>query len=540
MREEHESEIALQMNDLKAHYESVIEDMVGTQEAELTEAITADRTGFASRLEEIAEQNDFKLEELRIELSEHHADELEKALSEVKDEHVKELVQLQASFEAHLKATANADKQLLASQMQNMKTKSEENQAAALENLRVQLAESYSKEREQVVREIKAQHDAHIEELTTTLGSKFQQGISADKQGFEKKLREVLSKSEETLGIKIEEAEELRAELQKTHMEQMKDQERRSKEHLAAEREKFESQLADTSRVGQGKLSTALDKLKAEHKVVVTSLQEQHDKTLKTALESANRDFKMQLAEVNSAHDQALDDLSTELIESNNKATEETVSKMILSHQKQVEKLKAAHQIEVKEALAAEGEDFHAHLKILTARSEEKHTAAIEELRIELSEAHVVLLAQTVRDLKKNSEIEKQSALCESRNTADQHHSALSKELVETLGKEGRDALEAQRMISMRERAADMERMRGEMSALTDTHEAAVAALKADALKVQQRHLEDQKRDLENSFKLSARDREKASERAIEASSALLTADREAAVTNMRAQHVRY
>jgi hypothetical protein len=545
MREEYESNTTVQMGELKAHYEAMIRDMVSTQESELAEAIAADRKGFAARLEDVAEQNDFKLEELRIELSEMHSEDLEKALNDLKREHNKELVELQASFEAHLKETCNKDKKLLATQLLSMKDKSEETQTAALEALRVELSERYSKEIAQAVKDTAVQHEAHVEELTSTLKKDFTQGITADKQSFATQLKEVETKHQQMLNVKLE---ELRAELSKSHAAQMakalsdqlKDQEKRSQECLAAEREEFGSHLTELTRAGEKRLADALDKLKAEHQQEVTSLQDLHEKKLKAALGAAGKDFKFQIAEMQSAQDLALQDLTEELMESNNRATEETVSKMLTAHEREVEKLKAGHLIEVRDALAAKGEEIEVHLKVLNASSEERQAFALEELRAELSEAHSVLLAQTVREVKKNSDIEKQSVLHDFINTADEHHTAASKELVETLGKEGRDALEAQRVIMLKERAIDIQRMRGEISALTVSHEAAVAALKAEAVKAQQRLLEDQKRDLESAFKLTARDKEKASERAMEASSVLLAADREMAVTNMRAQHVSY
>jgi hypothetical protein len=543
MREEYESNTTVQMGELKAHYEAMIGDMMCTRESELAEAIAADRKGFAARLEHVAEQNDFKLEELRIELSEMHSEDLEKALTDLKNEHNKELVELQASFEAHLKETSNKDKQLLTSQVLSMKDKCEEARTAALEALRVDLSERYSKDIAQAVKDATLQHEGHIEELTATLKKDYTQGISAEKQNFLTQLKEVETKSEHVLSIKLE---ELRAELSKSHVAQMskalsdqlKDQETKSQQCLSAEREEFGSHLSEMTRVGEQRLSYAVEKLKAEHQQEVTSLQELHDKQQKAALESASKDFELRIAEMQSAQDLALQDLTDKLMESNNRATEDTVSKMLTAHERELEKLKASHLVEMREALAAKGVEIERHLRVLNASVEERQLFALEELRAELSEAHSVLLAQTIRDVKKNSEIEKQSVLQDFINTADEHHTAASKELVETLGKEGRDALEAQRVITLRERAADTDRMRGEISALTASHEAAIVALKAEALKVQQRQLEDQKRNLESAFKVTARDKEKASERALEASSVLLAADREMAVTNMRAQHV--
>jgi hypothetical protein len=545
MREEYQSNTTVQMGELKAHYEAMIGDMVSTQESELAEAIAADRKGFAARLEEVAEQNDFKLEELRIELSGAHSEDLETALNDLKNEHNKELVELQATFEAHLKETSNKDKQMLTSQVQSVKDKSEESQAAALEALRVELSEGFAKEMAQALKDATMRHEAHIEELTAALRMEHTQGMTADKQGFEAQLKEIQTKSEEVLCVKLE---ELRAELSNSHAaqtaralsDQMRDQDTRSKECLAAEREEFGQHLTEMTQAGEQRLRSALDKIKAEHLLEVTSLKDLHDKELKTALVVANKDFKVHVAKMQSAQDEALERLTEELMESNNRATEETVSNMLAAHERDIKKLRASHQVEVREALAAKGVEIEGHLQASNASSEERQAFALEELRAELTEAHTALLAQTIRDVKKNSEIEKQSVLQDFINTADEHHSAASKELIETLGKEGRDALEAQRVIMLRERAADMERMRGEIGALTESHEAAVVALKAEALKAQQKLLEDQKRDLESAFKLSARDKEKASERAMEASSVLLNADRELAVTNMRAQHVSY
>ena len=188
------------------------------------------------------------------------------------------------------------------------------------------------------------------------------------------------------------------------------------------------------TQAGEQRLRSALDKIKAEHLLEVTSLKDLHDKELKTALVVANKDFKVHVAKMQSAQDEALERLTEELMESNNRATEETVSNMLAAHEKDIKKLRASHQVEVREALAAKGVEIEGHLQASNASSEERQAFALEELRAELTEAHTALLAQTIRDVKKNSEIEKQSVLQDFINTADEHHSAASKELIETLG----------------------------------------------------------------------------------------------------------
>ena len=178
------------------------------------------------------------------------------------------------------------------------------------------------------------------------------------------------------------------------------------------------------------------------------------------------------------------------------------------------------------------------HIQALQKQHNDDMQAALCVLRTELSDQHDHQLCHAIERLKRDYVIKEQMAVADAKSSAEAHYSTTSKQLVESLGQDSRDALESQRRMLEREREADREKARKEVRALREEHEAAMTAL--DAVRGQdiERALLDRETALCAAHEAALLAAHKTVKITIEASVLEHSIEREATLSEMRSVHV--
>jgi hypothetical protein len=112
-----------------------------------------------------------------------------------------------------------------------------------------------------------------------------------------------------------------------------------------------------------------------------------------------------------------------------------------------------------------------------------------------------------------------------------------TRDIIERLGKEGRDALEAQRVSSEKARLIDLDRTTSDTQRLLSSHASSLLQLEIKQKDILSRAHEEQKRDLEGVLKQSIHEKEKAFERAKEAYMVSQGIEKDSALNILRSQH---
>ena len=173
------------------------------------------------------------------------------------------------------------------------------------------------------------------------------------------------------------------------------------------------------------------------------------------------------------------------------------------------------------------------------ATLEKDHCVALNDLRDELSEQHSRQLTQALSALHDRKELDIQAAVSAAKSEVDSELQCSSRHLVETLGQEGRDALEIQRAMLDAVRVADREKASKEIQALSFRHEEVLSAVSVEHSRALQRALEEQRGELRKAFDLLVAKKERASEIAQEDAKAIHLLERDQLLAAQRVQHVR-
>ena len=218
-------------------------------------------------------------------------------------------------------------------------------------------------------------------------------------------------------------------------------------------------------------------------------------------------------------------------------------------HMKQIDELKTNYEYHIK-AIEEEdrkrmntadtvlAENARLHIISLTKQHNGQLEAALHALKTKLSDQHNSQLSHALEKSKRDFDTMQQILIADIKSSAEALSLSSSKQLVETLGQESRDALESQRKVLEREREADREKAKEVVRVLVAEHEAAVCALDAvNALNLE-RALSDRENVLCAVHKAALLTAQQSAR--IEAERSILEYSKEsdATLTEMRAQHV--
>ena len=513
-------------------------------------------------------QNEFKLEELRIELSEKHLVEMNKVLLDCTKENEAMLRQLRDENVAALEECSAQDRRHFAAQLEDMKIRSDEALKESLQQQRVELSENYLTEMTHAVKHATLEHEALISRLVATHETTLDKGIITERQDHAAKIADMKNQhKQQMIACLADQKEEMVQKFQKQitstvdalnqkHDQQIEMMLRDHEEDFnisQAEKVAYNDDMKKSVIKGEEKLTAALEDLRSQ-------LERQHSDALSLALREMKESHEAQQERLKEEHSQMLSSVSNadkeqfnlmlnevyvrsenDLLSLRNDLQSEYALKIMEAqkeYHREVSVMKSHYEVEVRAALSFEVESYHAKIEDMKSRGEDTLSDALQQQRKELSTAHSLNLINAVKECQSRCEAEKQSALSEYRNATEDSYSLSTRELVERIGKESREALDSQRTLLQKERNADIERARTEVRTITDTHEAAIASIKFENSRYTERLLDSQKAELESLHKVTIREKEKASEKAFESSSAILSSERDLELSHMRTQYV--
>jgi hypothetical protein len=154
-----------------------------------------------------------------------------------------------------------------------------------------------------------------------------------------------------------------------------------------------------------------------------------------------------------------------------------------------------------------------------------------------MSKQHYNQQTQAMNNVKEIHMMELQAALADTKDEAGQQYSMATRDIIERLGKEGRDALEAQRILSERARMLDLDRTTADNQMLLSTHASSMLYLEKKLKDTLSTALEEQKIDLEGVLKQSIHEKEKGFERTMEAYMVSQGIEKDSALNTLRTQH---
>ena len=178
------------------------------------------------------------------------------------------------------------------------------------------------------------------------------------------------------------------------------------------------------------------------------------------------------------------------------------------------------------------------HIQALQKQHYEEMQAALCVLRTELSDQHDHQLCHAIDKLKREYVIKEQVVVANVKSSAEAHYTTTSKQLVESMGQDSRDALESQRRLLEREREADREKAREEVRVLQGEHDAAMTAMDAVRVLELERALLDRETALCVAHEAALLAAHKTAKITVEASILEHSIERDAALSEMRSMHV--
>ena len=101
-------------------------------------------------------------------------------------------------------------------------------------------------------------------------------------------------------------------------------------------------------------------------------------------------------------------------------------------------------------------------------------TAALEDLRTDLAEQHQNEVTQALNELRNAHSLELHASLSETKSEQNERFSATTRDMIERLGKEHREAMETHRVQQEGMRASELEKHRAEVKKLLVDHRATV------------------------------------------------------------------
>ena len=292
-------------------------------------------------------------------------------------------------------------------------------------------------------------------------------------------------------------------------------------------------------------VANAVAENKKEYEGKIIILIENNIQNIKTYEEKEKtneEEYNRELNEIRTQHELQIKNLLEEHSKNKNICIEDEILNLQNKHDKIIKKLYLGYQAkldEMSDALVAEEEHSLVKMEEKEIENEKKLNILLLEQNATLGESHKIQLLQQSKEMRDTLIAEHNTMINELKDKTDNDHSIIVKDIIESFGKKGRESLETQRTLFQKERSADLEKSKEEIRLLSLNHTTEISTLKSAILKSHQKQLTDMKNEMENTIKITIREREKAADRAVEASSVLSYTEKETTITNMRTQHVR-
>jgi hypothetical protein len=292
-------------------------------------------------------------------------------------------------------------------------------------------------------------------------------------------------------------------------------------------------------------VTLAVNEMKKEYENKIIILIENNIQNIKSYEEkekTTEEEFQQKIKDIRTQHEEHIKNILEEHSKDKNECVEEAILSLQNKHDKIVKKLYLGYQAkldELNDALVAEEEHSSVKMEEKELENEKNLKILLAEQNATLCESHRIQLLNKVKETSDSIIAEHNTIIHELKNECDSQQSTVIKDIIESYGKKGRDALETQRTLFQKERSSDLEKSKDEIRILTENHITEMSNLKSNILKSHQKQLGEMRSEMEGVIKGTVREKEKAAERAVEASSAMLYADKELSITHMRSQHVR-
>ena len=576
MQEERDEEIHkirktfnVELESIRLDNKSLIDNLNNTHTDELQKIKLLHHQEILNRSIEIEEANKLKLEQINENSNILIIESVKKAVDDVQKTHENLIFELRKEYQEILNQLTITEQKNLVLKVGEIKKIYTEHEENSIKSLKLELSNNYLNEIASNNEEFKAVHQNEISELNMRHEERLKNKLNENEINFAfshaEKINNVISEMEEKYeteikNIQIEHNKEtvnkqLEYEIQikdavETAIASDRDDINKYYENATTElKEKTTSALhllhTDLTLKHTTAVAHAVAENKREYENKIVILIENNIQNIKNYEEKEKNneeEHNRELNEVRTQHELQIKNLLEEHSKNKNSCIEEEISNLNDKNDKIVKKLYLGYQAkldEMSDALVAEEEHSLVKMEEKEIENEKKINILLSEQNATLCESHKIQLLQQLKEMRDTLIAEHNTIINELKDKTDNEHSIIVKDIIESFGKKGRDNLETQRSLFRKERSADLEKSKEELRLLTIRHTTEISTLKSVLLKSHQKQLSDMKNEMENTMKVTLREREKAADRAVEASSVLSYTDKEITITNMRSQHVR-
>ena len=542
---------------LEIDHENLISDLRQEYQEILNQTTITEQKNLLLKVAEIkkiyTEHEENSIKSLKLELSNSYLNDIASNNEDSKIAYQINLKKMITTHETDLKNIVAATKIEYENRMNELNKTHAENLKIQLHEKEKNLSEEYSENIEKIIQEIKEKNHEKIM-------------IICDENDNEKKLlkqgcidiiKNVEEKHEiEIINIKNEHEKELRSK-QLEYECQILTAITNDRDDMNINCEKATTQLKektntalhtlhnDVTQKQTNAVTLAVNEMKKEYENKIVILIENNIQSIKTYEEkekTIEEEFGRKINDIRTQHEEHIKNILEEYSKEKNECVEEALLSLQNKHDKIIKKLYLGYQAkldELNDALVAEEEHSSVKMEERELENEKKLKNLLAEQNATLCESHNIQLLNKIKESRDSLTAEHNTIINELKNEYDSQQSTVIKDIIESYGKKGRDALETQRTLFQKERSSDLEKSKFEIRIFTENHITEMSNLKSNILKSHQKQLGEMRSEMEGLIKGTVREKEKAAERAVEASSAMLYADKELSITHMRSQHVR-
>ena len=586
---------ASDLDSMRTENEYFIDNINARHTAELQKLESLQNLEFLHQIEELEKENKLKLERVEKESINLIEEAVKKAVNESQRTHEILISDLRREYQEIFNQTAMTEQKNLVLKVEEIKKIYSEHEENSIKSLKLELSNSYLDDIAANNEESKAANQVHLNQIVKTHETDFKIFATAIKTEYENRTSELNLAHAKNLIMKLNENENILSlthaehiqkvinEMEEKHEIEIKNIQKEHNEELECKHFEYESQIAEAITTAitndrddinayyekattqlKEKTTTALHSLHADLTLkqttavaqAVAETEKEYDNRIVILIENNiqnikiyeekeklnDQEFHRQLNDLRTHHELHIRNLLEENSSNKNESVEEALSILQTKHDKIVKKLCLGYEAkldEINDALVAEQEHSLVKMEEQEIQNDKKLNILLAEQQATLCESHKMQLLQQLKEMRDTILAEHNSIVNELKDKTNNEQSVAIKDIIESYGKKGRDSLEAQRTLFQKERSADLEKTQEEIRVITQNHAIEISNLKSGILKSYQKQLADMKFEMENTTKVTIREREKAAERAMEASSIASYADKELTITNMRSQHVR-
>ena len=578
------------MDALKSQNESFINDLKATHTTELQKIKLSNHEVYSNQSDEMEKSNKLKVEQIGDESNKLLIIAVNQAVEKLEIEHENLILELRQEYQELLNQTAITEQKNLVLKVGEIKKIYTEHEENSIKSLKLELSNSYLKDiasnnddsRIEYEKRINDLNNTHAKNLKSQLFEKEKFLCTEYSKNAKKIIEEIEEKNNEKIMMicddndnekkllkqgcidiieKAEEKHDIEMRSLKTeHEEELRNTQVECESQIIAaiandgddmntNYEEATTQLKEkTSTVTlkqTNAVTQAVSQMKKKYENRIIILIENNIQNIKSYEEKekiAEEECQRKINDIRTQHEEHMKNTLEEHLKDKNDCINEALLSLQSKHDKVVKKLYLGYQAkldELNDAIVAEEEHSSVKMEEKELENEKKLKILLLEQNATLSESYKIQLLNQMKESRDSLIAEHNTIINELKNEFDSQQSTVIKDIIESYGKKGRDALETQRTLFQKERSSDIEKSKEEIRIITENHITEMSNLKSTILKSHQKQLADMRSEMNGVIKGTVREKEKAAERAVEASSAMLYADKELSITHLRSQHVR-